>query len=146
MKTRRDIASTAAERRRPGRTQRIRAAGIATLLIGAVACSAAPAVATTTLVRGGGPAAGFGGYAAYGGYATAVSQPATASQSAGVVLIETVLPYQNAQAAGTGMVLTATGQVLTNLLSIKEYFEFSLLIAPRPDGGILVKLGFSLRE
>jgi len=114
VKTRRDIASTAAERRRPGRTQRIRAAGIATLLIGAVACSAAPAVATTTLVRGGGPAAGFGGYAAYGGYATAVSQPATASQSAGVVLIETVLPYQNAQAAGTGMVLTATGQVLTN--------------------------------
>jgi S1-C subfamily serine protease len=31
-----------------------------------------------------------------------------------VVLIDTVLPYQNAQAAGTGMVLTAAGQVLTN--------------------------------
>ena len=31
-----------------------------------------------------------------------------------MVLIDTVLPYQNAQAAGTGMVLTAAGQVLTN--------------------------------
>ena len=31
-----------------------------------------------------------------------------------MVLIDTVLPYQNAQAAGTGMVLTASGQVLTN--------------------------------
>ncbi len=43
-----------------------------------------------------------------------MSQPATAAQSAGVVLIDTVLPYQDAQAAGTGMVLTASGQVLTN--------------------------------
>jgi S1-C subfamily serine protease len=31
-----------------------------------------------------------------------------------VVLIDTVLPYQGARAAGTGMVLTASGQVLTN--------------------------------
>jgi S1-C subfamily serine protease len=111
VRTRRE--STAAGRR-PGRIQRIRAAGVATLLVGAVACSATPAVANTTLVRGGGPAGGFGGYAAYGGFATAVTQPATAQQSAGVVLIETLLPYQNAQAAGTGMVLTSTGQVLTN--------------------------------
>ena len=36
--------------------------------------------------------------------------------------------------------------LLTYLLSIKEYFEFSLLIAPGADGGILVKLGFSRRE
>jgi S1-C subfamily serine protease len=111
VRTRRE--STAAGRR-PGRIQRIRAAGVASLLVGAVACSATPAVASAALVRGGGPAGGFGGYAAYGGYATAVTQPATAQQSAGVVLIETLLPYQNAQAAGTGMVLTATGQVLTN--------------------------------
>ena len=92
----------------------MRAAGIATLLVGAVTCSAAPMVTTPMLVRAGGPAGGSDGYAAYGGYATAVTQPATAQQTAGVVLIETVLPYQNAQAAGTGMVLTASGQVLTN--------------------------------
>jgi S1-C subfamily serine protease len=87
------------------------------LLVGTVACSAAPAFAGPILVRGGGPAGGYGsygGYAAYGGYATPDSQPATATESAGVVLIDTVLPYQNAQAAGTGMVLTASGQVLTN--------------------------------
>ena len=114
VRTRRDPETTAAVRRRPGRIQRMRAAGVATLLVGAVACSAAPAVATPTLARAGGPGGGFGGYAASGAYATAVSTPATAQQSAGVVLIETVLPYQNAQAAGTGMVLTASGQVLTN--------------------------------
>ncbi len=46
--------------------------------------------------------------------AGATSQPATAAESAGVVLIDTVLPYQHGQAAGTGMVLTSSGQVLTN--------------------------------
>jgi S1-C subfamily serine protease len=92
----------------------MRVAGAAALLVGTVACSAAPAFGGTILVRGGGPAGGYGGSAAYGGYATPNSQPATATQSAGVVLIDTVLPYQNAQAAGTGMVLTAAGQVLTN--------------------------------
>jgi S1-C subfamily serine protease len=45
---------------------------------------------------------------------TAVSEPATATESAGVVLIDTVLPYEQAKGAGTGMVLTASGQVLTN--------------------------------
>ena len=45
---------------------------------------------------------------------TAVSSPATDQQSAGVVLINTVLPYDGATGAGTGMVLTASGQVLTN--------------------------------
>ena len=102
---------------RPRGLRRVRAAGVAALLVGTVACSTAPAFAGPILVRGGGPAAGYGsygGYAAYGGYATPDSQPATATQSAGVVLIDTVLPYQNAQAAGTGMVLTASGQVLTN--------------------------------
>jgi S1-C subfamily serine protease len=46
--------------------------------------------------------------------ATAMSNPATAAQSEGVVLIDTVLPYQDGRGAGTGMVLTASGQVLTS--------------------------------
>ena len=50
----------------------------------------------------------------YGPGATAVSSPATAAQSKGVVVINTVLPYQDASGAGTGMVLTAAGQVLTS--------------------------------
>jgi S1-C subfamily serine protease len=39
---------------------------------------------------------------------------ATAQQSTGIVDINTVDGYQNAQAAGTGLVLTSTGQILTN--------------------------------
>src|SRR5882757_1789430 len=39
---------------------------------------------------------------------------ATAAQQVGVVDINTVLTYQGAEAAGTGMVLTSSGEVLTN--------------------------------
>lgn len=48
-----------------------------------------------------------------GGTATAKAQPATAAESRGVVLIDTRL-YDGSQAAGTGIVLTAGGRVLTN--------------------------------
>jgi S1-C subfamily serine protease len=49
-----------------------------------------------------------------GSDATAESSPATAAQSEGVVMINTSLPFQDARGAGTGMVLTAAGQVLTS--------------------------------
>ena len=39
---------------------------------------------------------------------------ATAAQQVGIVEIDTVLGYQGAQAAGTGMVLTSNGEILTN--------------------------------
>ncbi|WP_344791307.1 S1C family serine protease [Gryllotalpicola daejeonensis] len=39
---------------------------------------------------------------------------ATSAQSRGIVLIETQLGYQNAEAAGTGIVLTSSGEILTN--------------------------------
>jgi S1-C subfamily serine protease len=39
---------------------------------------------------------------------------ATAAQQGGIVEIDTVLQYQGAQAAGTGMVLTSDGEILTN--------------------------------
>src|SRR3982751_3799558 len=39
---------------------------------------------------------------------------ATAAQQVGIVEIDTVLQYQGAQAAGTGMVLTPDGEILTN--------------------------------
>jgi S1-C subfamily serine protease len=55
------------------------------------------------------PWEGRAGYSA----ATPESSTATAAQSEGVVLINTVLPYDNASGAGTGMVLTTSGQVLT---------------------------------
>ncbi len=116
----------------PGGLRRVRAAAVAVALVGTVACSAAPAFGGAVLVRGGGPAGGYGsygGYAAYGGYATPVSQPATAAQSAGVVLIDTVLPYQNAEAAGTGMVLTAAGQILTNYHVIEGAGTITVTVA-----------------
>jgi len=79
---------------------------------------AAPAAATGILVDKHGPYAYLEDAQPWGalsyGTAAAVSQPATAAQSVGVVVIDTVLPYQNAKAAGTGMVLTSSGQVLTN--------------------------------
>lgn len=63
--------------------------------------------------RSSGPAPNSPG-TGYAPDATAESRLATAAQSRGVVMINTVLPYQNASGAGTGMVLTAAGQVLTS--------------------------------
>ena len=59
-----------------------------------------------------------GGWSPGGGSSTgseaSSGTAATAAQSVGIVDITTVLQYQNAQAAGTGMVLTSDGEVLTN--------------------------------
>jgi S1-C subfamily serine protease len=52
---------------------------------------------------------GFGGTSSAG-----TSTTASAAQQIGVVEIDTVLKYQNAQAAGTGMILTSDGEILTN--------------------------------
>jgi S1-C subfamily serine protease len=46
--------------------------------------------------------------------ATSTTGTATAQQEIGVVDINTVLGYQEAAAAGTGLVLTSTGEILTN--------------------------------
>ncbi|TAM91083.1 MAG: PDZ domain-containing protein [Jatrophihabitans sp.] len=58
---------------------------------------------------------GSGGSSGSGGTST-MTPPgsATAAQEVGVVDIDTVLGYQGAAAAGTGMILTANGEVLTN--------------------------------
>ncbi len=62
-------------------------------------------------LRGGTSTPGTAGSAA--GTVAAATQ-ATAGQLVGVVDITTVLGYQNGEAAGTGMVLTSDGEVLTN--------------------------------
>jgi S1-C subfamily serine protease len=64
-----------------------------------------------------------------GGIATPVLSPATAAQAKGVVLINTTLPYQNAQAAGTGMVLTSSGQVLTNYHVVEGASTIAVTVA-----------------
>lgn len=70
------------------------------------------------------PGAGSGSYddigssasgtASAAGSADAAPAAASSAQSTGVVLIDTVLGYANAEAAGTGMVIGANGLVLTN--------------------------------
>jgi S1-C subfamily serine protease len=58
---------------------------------------------------------GSGGTGSGGsGTTTGATTSATAAQQVGVVDINTVLSYQQARAAGTGMILTSTGEVLTN--------------------------------
>jgi S1-C subfamily serine protease len=47
------------------------------------------------------------------GTSTSVSL-ATAAQQKGIVTVVSVLKYQNAESAGTGMVLTSAGEILTN--------------------------------
>lgn len=69
--------------------------------------------------RGGSGSGGTGGNGGNGGgpgsQTTAVSgTAATTAQSRGIVLIDTTIDYGQAEAAGTGMVVTSTGEVLTN--------------------------------
>jgi S1-C subfamily serine protease len=62
---------------------------------------------------GDGDGRGFG-YGSGSGGSTSTATAATAAQQVGVVDVVVTLGYQEAQAAGTGMILTANGEVLTN--------------------------------
>lgn len=79
-------------------------------------------VALADWSRGSGGAQGWG-YPGYPGgtdtpsstgSTTVDSDPASSAESAGVVLVDTELGYQNAAGAGTGIVLTSGGEILTN--------------------------------
>jgi S1-C subfamily serine protease len=63
---------------------------------------------------GSGNSGGAGGSSGSGGAASNSSARATSAQSVGVVDIVSVLGYQNAESAGTGMVVTSNGEILTN--------------------------------
>jgi S1-C subfamily serine protease len=52
--------------------------------------------------------------AGFAGSAQATTAPAPSKPTKGVVLVTTNLAYQNGNAAGTGIVLTKTGEVMTN--------------------------------
>jgi len=62
---------------------------------------------------GGSDSGGYPGGSGSSGSGTS-GATATAAQTVGVVDINTDLKYQGAQAAGTGMVLTSSGEILTN--------------------------------
>ncbi|HEY2985520.1 MAG TPA: trypsin-like peptidase domain-containing protein [Jatrophihabitantaceae bacterium] len=97
--------------------RRRRAAAIAAG-VGAVAAGAALALGInaatggqTAVISGRGSAATTSNPAAP---AADMTGKATSAQQVGVVDIDTVLKYQGARAAGTGMVISSSGEVLTN--------------------------------
>ncbi len=95
-------------------------AGVATAAQGVPTAAGVPAPYGS--VGGSGGGRGYGGwlYPGNGSPGTPGSSggqaevAATVEQQVGLVYIDTVLAYQGAEAAGTGLVLTADGQILTN--------------------------------
>ena len=59
----------------------------------------------------------------------AAATEADADESTGVVIIETVLGYEDAEAAGTGLVLTSDGLILTNNHVVEGSTEIAVTIA-----------------
>ncbi|WP_062464116.1 S1C family serine protease [Demequina soli] len=75
-----------------------------------------------------------GGSSASGGTSTqTAASAASTSESTGLVLIDTVLGYDSAQAAGTGMVLTSDGLVLTNNHVVEGSTQIQVTIASTGD-------------
>jgi S1-C subfamily serine protease len=64
--------------------------------------------------RGGWSTGGTTGGDTTGTATSSSTTTATSAQTVGIVTIDTVLGYQSAAAAGTGMILTSDGEVLTN--------------------------------
>jgi S1-C subfamily serine protease len=64
--------------------------------------------------QGNGNGGGYGNGGGSGNGSGGSTGTASADQQVGVVDIDTVLGYQSARAAGTGMVLTSNGEILTN--------------------------------
>jgi len=77
------------------------------------------------------PGAGTAGDDASSGAAASTQEEAAAAdddESAGIVLIDTVLGYASSEAAGTGMVLTSDGLVLTNHHVIEDSTEITVTV------------------
>ena len=60
---------------------------------------------------------------------TPTSQAAAAAQAKGVVLIDTELRYAGARGAGTGIVLTSSGQIMTNYHVVEGTTSISVTVA-----------------
>lgn len=88
--------------------------------------ASAPAYYVPDFGRGDRP---YGSGTSNGSASAATASTASPAQQVGVVEINTVLQYQNAQAAGTGMVLTSGGEILTNNHVIDGATSISVTIA-----------------
>jgi len=87
----------------------VQAATTPTTVVGQ-ASPAQSASAPAGFIPGYRPGTSFGGTSS----STGTTTTASAAQQVGIVEINTVLQYRNAEAAGTGMVLTSDGEILTN--------------------------------
>jgi S1-C subfamily serine protease len=96
--------------RRPRRAALVAAGLGVTAVAVAVGLGISAATSGSSVVSGQGSASPANPPAA----ANTSTGSATAAQQVGVVDIDTVLQYQGAEAAGTGMILTSSGEVLTN--------------------------------
>ncbi|PZS14190.1 MAG: septum formation initiator [Pseudonocardiales bacterium] len=108
--------ASAVQRRRP-----VLAAGAASVAVAVAVFGLAYSTGRTQRITGSGSAVAAlpaidrqGTSAPVPGPAIGSTGSASAAQQVGVVDIDTVLKYQGAAAAGTGMVLTASGEILTN--------------------------------
>ncbi|MCU1479111.1 MAG: hypothetical protein JWQ64_3804 [Subtercola sp.] len=78
---------------------------------------------------GNGSGSGFGSGQSGTGTGASAATAATDAQGVGVVLINTELQYQNAAAAGTGIVLTSDGEILTNNHVVEGSTSISVTVA-----------------
>src|SRR5437870_4558285 len=92
------------------------------------------------LVLGTLAAAGVATGFAFAGRASTAVKPA----NAGIVVIETNLGYQGAQAAGTGMVLTSSGEMLTNNHVIEGATAIKVIVPPTGRSYTADVLGYSV--
>ena len=129
--------------RRYGWVRRVAGATALTVTVGLVglpvaAASSSGPVARVVTLADWSPGRGTGGWGYYPGgsgttsgtsTATVASDPATAAESAGVVLVDTELGYEGAAGAGTGIVLTADGEILTNYHVVEGATAIQVTIA-----------------
>lgn len=111
--------------------QRSMALASASVLACTLCWTAVPVAATGVRLvdRGSWGWYGSGGTGSSSSSTTGTGTTATASEEWGVVLINTVLSYAGAEAAGTGMVLTASGEVLTNYHVVEGSTTVEVMIA-----------------
>ena len=69
------------------------------------------------------------GNSASGDTAAVDSEPATTAQSKGVVLIDTMLALEGAEGAGTGVILTSSGEVMTNYHVVEGATKITVTVA-----------------
>ncbi len=98
---------------------------------------------------GRGPSGPYTGSDTANGAAASTQEAATTAsedESAGVVLIDTVMAYDDGSAAGTGMVLTADGLVLTNNHVVEDATEITVTIATTGESYTATLVGTDAEE